>query len=125
MQATTRFVATGLLATLCSLAFAQEAVQDSTWMTPSTQSRAEVRAAYDAARHDGSLPRGEASHTVVPSASYTLTRTQVTAEAREAMRLGLIPVQEGGARAATPAEREQIRQAGLRAAEAGRQVAAN
>ena len=115
-------ITVAVLASLGSTAMAIEAEQSSTWMTPSVKSRAEVQAETQAAMNDGALSRGEASYTVVPGAS-TLTRAQVVAEAREAMRLGLIPVHEGSSRVATPAENEQIRQAGLRAISAGSQFA--
>jgi hypothetical protein len=101
-----------------------EAEQSSTWMTPSVKSRAEVKAETLAAMKDGSLSRGnESSYTVVPGTGSSVTRAQVQAEAREAMRLGLIPVHEGYTRLATPAENEQIRQAGLRAINADSQFA--
>jgi hypothetical protein len=103
------------LAGTAQLASAVEAEQASTWMTPSTASRADVRADVDAAQRAGLLARNEASFTVTAAASdATLKRVQLTAEAREAMRLGLLPVHEG-TRSATPADTEQIRQAGLRA----------
>jgi hypothetical protein len=119
MRITTQLVSALVLASLGNLAMAQEGVQDSTWMTPSTQSRAAVLAARPV-----SAPGGEASFTVAPSVSGSLTRTQVLAEAREAMRLGLIPVQEGNTRVATAAENEQIRLAGQRALNAASQLAA-
>ncbi|MDH5538518.1 MAG: hypothetical protein OEY03_03845 [Rhizobacter sp.] len=90
----------------------------------SERGRADVLAEMKVSTLDGSLPRSEASHTVVASTSGSkLTRAQVTAEAREAMRLGLTPVHEGHSRVATPKEAEQIRQAGLRAIDASIQFA--
>jgi hypothetical protein len=118
MQITTRLVSAAVFAVLGSAAMAQEATQPSTWMTPSTLARADVQADAQAALRDGTLPRHEASYTVVAGRS-TMTRAQVMAEAREAMRLGLIPVHEGGARVPTAAESEQIRQAGQRTLDAG------
>jgi hypothetical protein len=115
MNFTTRLVVTSLLSTFAGLAMAQDAEQPSSWMTPSTKSRAEVRAEFDAARRAGTVYRDDASTTV--AASSSLTRTQVQAEAREAQRLGLIPVNEGGLRMATATEKEQVRLAGQRAAE--------
>lgn len=114
MNFTTRFVAAAVLSTLGTIAFAQEGVQDSTWITPSTMSRADAQAATEAGLRNA--PRTTTSNTVVAASNPTLSRTQVQAEAREAMRLGLIPITEANAgRVATPAEAEQIRQAGLRA----------
>jgi hypothetical protein len=114
MNFTTRLAAAAVLSALGSLAFAQEAVQDSTWITPSTLSRADAQAATEAGLRNA--PRTTTSNTVVPASSPALSRAQVLAEAREAMRLGVIPVTEANAgRVATPAEAEQIRQAGLRA----------
>jgi hypothetical protein len=121
MNTTYRFVSFGLLVALCGVASAQEGEQ---WTpAPSIKPSAEVRAELEAARRDGTLARTEASFTVQPKTSSTLTRAQVQAEAREAMRLGLIPVHEGGARQATAAELEQIRQAGLRAVNSSTRVA--
>ena len=116
-----RFLSVGLLAALCGVAIAQEGVQ---WTPePSTQARAEVRAELEAARRAGTASSDEASFTVQPKADRALSRAQVQAEAREAMRLGLIPVQEGGPRQATARELEQIRQAGLRALNSPTQLA--
>jgi hypothetical protein len=120
----TRLITVTVLASLGTAAMAIEAEQSSTWMTPSVKSRAEVKAETLAAMKDGSLSRGnESSYTVVPGTGSSVTRAQVQAEAREAMRLGLIPVHEGYTRLATPAENEQIRQAGLRAINADSQFA--
>jgi Domain of unknown function (DUF4148) len=123
MKFTTRLITATVLASLGATAMAIEAEQASTWMTPSVKSRAEVKAETVAAMRDGSLSRNESSYTVVPGSGSSLTRAQVMAEAREAMRLGLIPVHEGYSRVATPAENEQIRQAGLRAINASTQLA--
>ena len=123
MKFTTRLITVTVLATLGAAAMAVEAEQSSTWMTPSTKSRAEVQADMLAAKREGKLLQDEYSFTVVPSAGSKLTRAQVAAEAREAMRLGLIPVYEGQDRVATAAENEQIRQAGLRAINASTQFA--
>ena len=123
MKFTTRLITATVLATLGVAAVAVEAEQSSTWMTPSTKSRAEVQAETMAAIREGKLLQHEYSFTVVPSSGSSLTRAQVVAEAREAMRLGLIPVHEGQDRVATPTENEQIRQAGLRAINASTQFA--
>lgn len=115
MQPTLTLIAGLVFAGAAQMASAVEAEQPSTWMTPSTVSRADVRADVDAAKRDGQLARNEASYTVTSASSESmLKRVQLGAEAREAMRLGLLPVHEG-TRSATPAETEQIRQAGLRA----------
>jgi len=119
-----RFITLTFLAGIGTAAMAIEAEQPSSWMTPSVKSRAAVQAETIAAMRDGSLSQGhEASYTVVAGNGSSLTRAQVVAEAREAMRLGLIPVHEGSSRVATPVENEQIRQAGLRAINAGSQFA--
>ena len=124
MNFTTRLITATVFASLGTAALAIEAEQSSTWMTPSVKSRAEVQAETVAAMKEGSLSRGEASYTIVPSSGSSQTRAQVVAETREAMRLGLIPVHEGYSRVATPAENEQIRQAGLRAINADSRFAA-
>ena len=125
MKTPQRILAAVLLAGLAGTALAQEGVQDSTWIPKaSTLTRSDVRAAIDAAKLN-TQPAGEASYTVVAaSTSSALKRIQVQAEGREAMRLGLMSGGEGGARAATPAEAEQIRLAGQRAVEAATTVAA-
>ena len=114
MNKTFRFASLGIALAFCGAAFAQEGVQ---WTPPpSTKDRAEVRAELEAARRDGTQPRSEDSYTVkAASGGSAVTRAQVMAEAREAMRLGLIPFHDAGPRQATAAELEQIRQAGLRA----------
>jgi len=124
MRFTTPLFATLVLGSFAGAAMAQEAVQDSTWITPSTQSRAEVRADTAAAARSHALDGSEASFTVKPSSGSGLTRAQVMAEAREAMRLGLIPMHDGDSRTPTAQEREQIRQAGQRAIDAGASLAA-
>ena len=124
MRFTTSLISAALLASLGTVAMAQEGVQDSTWIPPSVKSRAEVRAETLAANRAGSLARNEYDYTVAaPATPSALTRIQVLAEAREAIRLGLVPVQEGQYRTATPAENELIRQAGLRAINTGSQFA--
>ncbi|MGE4051896.1 MAG: DUF4148 domain-containing protein [Piscinibacter sp.] len=93
-------------------AFAQEATQDfpvPQWKSSIT--RAEVIATLKAA------PAAQASYgeaSTAPKAASTLSRTQVQAETREALRLGVIGSDEGIVRVATPAQAEQIRAAGLR-----------
>jgi len=81
----------------------------------STLSRAEVQAQAVQANQAGLVARGEIVPVQEQVAAGGLSRAQVRAEAAEAQRLGLIargeilPV-------ATPAQIEQIRTAGLRAA---------
>ncbi|MGD9832471.1 MAG: DUF4148 domain-containing protein [Piscinibacter sp.] len=93
-------------------AFAQEATQDfpvPQWKSSIT--RAEVIATLKAA------PAAQASYgeaSTAPKAASTLSRTQVQAETREALRLGAIGSDEGMVRVATPAQAEQIRAEGLR-----------
>ncbi len=119
MQAKT-LIATALVLSFAGAAFAQEGTQDfpaPQWMKPaSSLTRAEVMAAAKAAPAAGTF-LGEAS--AAPKAASMLGRAQVTAEAREALRLGVIGADEGTLRAATPAQLEQIRAAGLRALDAG------
>jgi len=94
-------------------AFAQEATQDfpvPQWKSSIT--RAEVIATLKAAPA-AQATYGEAS--TAPQAASTLSRAQVQAETREALRLGVIGSDEGMVRVATPAQAEQIRAAGLRA----------
>lgn len=66
-----------------------------------------------AALAQGPLQGNEVFATDAPS---SVTRAQVRAEAAEALRLGLLPQGEIE-RVATPAQMEQVRQAGLRAAQ--------
>ncbi len=125
MQFTTQLVAVAVLATLGSAAMAVEAEQSSTWMTPSTKSRAEVVAETQAAMRSGTLPSNEASYTAVAASSSSgLTRIQVMAEAREAQRLGLTATNHADVPVASAAQREQMRLAGLRAVSADSQLAA-
>jgi len=94
-------------------AFAQEATQDfpvPQWTSSIT--RAEVIATLKAAPA-AVAGYGEAS--TAPQATSTLSRAQVQAETREALRLGAIGSDEATVRVATPAQAEQIRAAGLRA----------
>lgn len=80
----------------------------------STKTRAEVRAELAGAVPQGlSTSYGEASP--APQPRSTLSRIQVLAETREAQRLGLLDRHDGYAPEATPAQLEQIRQAGLQA----------
>lgn len=111
--ATTLFIAfTG-----AGSAFAQEGTQD---FAPAAQlsskTRAEVRAEFFAAKRAGTLEihnYGEASP--APLAASALTRAQVAAEAREALRLGAVGANEADVRVATPAQLALIHAAGLRA----------
>ncbi|MFT3953784.1 MAG: DUF4148 domain-containing protein [Piscinibacter sp.] len=125
MQFATRLFATTVLASLASAAMALDAEQSSSWMTPSTKTRAEVMAEMQSAVRSGALPHNEASYTVVASSSSSaLTRTQVAAEAREAQRLGLTAVNDADVPVASAAQREQVRLAGLRAISTDSQLAA-
>ena len=104
-------------------AFAQEGTQDfPAPVLKSSTTRAEVIADLKAAQGSAAASYGEAS--VAPKAASQLSRAQVAAETREAMRLGLIDTSEGGVRVATPAQLEQIRAAGLRALDKGTTTAA-
>ena len=123
MNFTVRLIAASVLAGVAAAASAVEAEQSSTWTTASTKNWADTRAETQAALRAGTLQSNEYAYTVLPGAGSALTRAQVTAEAREALRLGLIPVHEGQYRFATAAENEQIRQAGLRALNTDRQLA--
>jgi hypothetical protein len=120
MRTLNRLVVAGLLAAVGSLAMAEEAVPDSSWMTPSTLQRADLRAQTEAALRDGSLPRHESSAIAgTPASSVTmLTREQVSAEARAALRFGLPSEHEVSGLAATPSQLEQMRVLGLRASAA-------
>jgi len=97
-------------------AFAVEGTQDfSNVQTLSSQSRDSVRSELAAAARTGALVGGEASAAPVPASSQS--RAIVVAETREALRLGVVGSNEAEIRVATPAQQEQIRLAGLRAAE--------
>jgi hypothetical protein len=95
------------------LAMAQEATPDNFSSFVSTASRDMVRADA-AALKAGQIERGEASRSTTEFVS-TKSRLQVVAEAREALRLGVVGFGEGPARVATPAQAEAIRLAGLQA----------
>ncbi len=120
MNFKTQLFAATVLATLGTVAVAQEGMRVTITDTAFENSRASVRAEALVAANDASLRRGEAAQLVLPSvARSSLSRAQVQAEAREAQRLGLIQYGEGQRRLATTAESEQIRQAGLRAGSTG------
>ena len=111
-------IATALIALAgAGSAFAQEGTQDfSARQTLSSQSRADVKAELAAAQRAGTVTvygYNEASPAQV--ASSTVTRAQVVAEAREGVRLGLVPFNHEATRAATAADLEAIRVAGQRA----------
>jgi hypothetical protein len=118
--------AAALLAALTApLAMAQEATPD-TWqaVTASSVSREAVRADAIAALKAGLIERGEAS-VVRTEFRSTQPRAQVAAEAREALRLGVVSFGEGPGAVATPAQADAIRLAGQQAlgqaiAQAGR-----
>lgn len=104
-------------------AFAQEGTQD--FPVPVLQSsttRAEVIAVLKATPRSDAAFAGEAS--AAPKAASQLSRAQVLAEAREALRLGLTETSYGEVRVATPAQLEQVRAAGLRALDNGMATAA-
>jgi hypothetical protein len=123
MRFTTQLIATVALATLGAAASAAEAERDPPW-SPGTASRAEVSAQARSAVHAYTMLRGDDPFLVANYTLHsTLTRAQVMAEGREAMRLGLIPFGEAQYRFATPADNERIRLAGLRAINADSQVA--
>ena len=112
-------IATALFVSFAGVgsAFAQEATQD---FQPSsmlsTKSRAEVRAELLQAQRAGTLEtRNYAEASDAPAAASTLTRAQVVAESREALRLGATDANEADVRVATPAQQQLIRAAGLRA----------
>jgi hypothetical protein len=83
--------------------------------TLSGQSRDDVRQELAAAVRGRTLVYGEAS--VAPQQVFTLSRAVVQAETREALRLGVVGANEAEVFTATPAQRESIRLAGLRALE--------
>ncbi len=109
VAAVTAFAALGALA--------QEATPD-TWTKINTGASVEtVRADAVASRLAGNISHGEATRHGVMAAQLTpLSRTQVQAEAREAVRLGLVQFGEGPARVATAQEAQAVTLAGLRAA---------
>ena len=82
----------------------------------STKTRAQVQAELKAAQAAGEpLGGGEAGFRFI-NAPSTKSRAQVLAEMREASRLGLLnSFGEAGPPITTPAQEEQIRQAGVRA----------
>jgi hypothetical protein len=120
MNSSKILIATTLVALIgAGSAFAAEGTQDFTaGQTLSSQSRAEVLGELAAARRDGTASYREATPAPIPAS--TVTRTQVIAEAREAMRLGLASSNEGGQHIATPTEQESVRLAGLSAIESPR-----
>ncbi|WP_332740034.1 DUF4148 domain-containing protein [Hydrogenophaga sp.] len=79
--------------------------------------RAEVQAQAIAARDAGAFDHIDTQPLVVPT-GVGKSRAQVVAETAEAHRLGLLDVSESEfPKIATPQQAEQIRQAGLRAAD--------
>jgi hypothetical protein len=97
-------------------AVAQEATPD-TWTQIQTGANVQdVRAEAVASKKAGNIAHGEATmHGVKAAQPGPLTRAQVAAEAREALKLGLVSYGEGPARVATPSELEAVKLAGLRA----------
>ena len=111
-------IATALIALAgAGSVFAQEGTQDfRATQTLSTQSRADVKAELAAAQRAGTVTvygYGEASP--APVARSTVTRSQVIAEAREGLRLGLVPFNHEATRAITASDLEAIHVAGQRA----------
>lgn len=124
MSLAPRLISAALLAGVGFAATAQETatfsshrVDDASFTVApgSGRSRAEVEAEAVAAVRSGGLSRGERSYVGVASTGSSVTRAQVMAEAREAVRLGLNQGNEVYSGGVTPAQAEQIRQAGLRA----------
>lgn len=115
------------LAGAATATFAMEGTQDFPSADQlSSRSRAEVIAEYLAARQAGTLEiHNYAEASRAPQPASTLSRAQVVAEAREALRLGLTGADEEGLRVPTPAQAELIRAAGLRALERQMAQAAN
>ncbi len=81
----------------------------------STVTRAQVQAGVAAAVARGEIPVGERGPVFVDPPS-TLTRAQVVAELREAIRLGVHNPSEAGVPITTPAQEAQIAAAGRAAA---------
>ncbi len=122
-------IATALLVSFAGAgsAFAQEATQD---FQPSsmlsTKSRAEVRAEFLQAQRAGTLQtHNYAEASAAPAPASMLTRAQVAAEAREAVRLGATDVNDADVRVATPVQQQLIRAAGMRALDSSLAQAAN
>jgi hypothetical protein len=100
--------------------FAAAAHADESWPgpivdTPSTVTRAEVRAEAVKALRDGQIAFGEAVPFIISTPADVKSRAQVVAETHEAIRLGLINKHEAVEHIGTPKQLEQIRLAGLRA----------
>jgi hypothetical protein len=122
-------IATALLVSFAGVgsALAQEATQD---FQPSsmlsTKSRAEVRAEFLQAQRAGTLQTRDYSEaSAAPQAASSLTRAQVAAEAREALRLGATGSNEADVRVASPVQQQLIRAAGMRALDRSLAQAAN
>jgi hypothetical protein len=113
----TRLIAIAALsAALAGSAFSQEATRDTSLPFMSMLTAAEVRQAAIEARKAGKLNEGE--KTIARETFRSMkTRMQVAAELQEARRLGLLG---GGERNVfpTPEQAEQIRMAGVKAANA-------
>jgi hypothetical protein len=114
------------LSTAMGAAFAQEATSEPAMsQAASNVSRAAVHQEAVRAVAEGSTLSGEASREVTPTRLTSgTTRLQVTAEAREASRLGLLKGGEVTSRTPTQVELQTIRNAGERAAAAGGVMAA-
>lgn len=109
------FLIAAMSAVVAGTAFSQEATRDPSQPFMSMLTRAEVQQAAIEARAAGKLNEGEKS--IDRQVFRTMkTRMQVAAELMEARRLGLVG---GGERNVfpTPEQAEQIRMAGVKAAE--------
>lgn len=95
-----------------------EATPDSPKSFASARPRALVRAETLTAMAAGTIERGEAASAYPRPFEPTVTRAEVNAETIAAIGLGLIAHGEQPLHDATPAEEENIRQAGLRAHDA-------
>lgn len=85
---TKQLIAAGLLAAFGTVAFAQEAYPDTTWLTPSsTKSRTDVGAELAQAKADGSIKSGDIGYNFVAKFS-TKSREQVKAETMAAKASG-------------------------------------
>lgn len=119
MRFITPLITVALLTGVATTATADRGPDYSWISTPSTKSRAEVRAELLEAVRSGTLPQARDAYTpdIAAAPGSTLTRAQVRAEAVEAMRLGLLApgARDREHRQPTLAELESIRQAGLRA----------
>lgn len=118
MNAKSLFIAVtaaALLSAFGQAAVAEERDPDYQANFVSTKTRAEVRTELVAARAAGLIRYGEAAQEPVLVTGSSVSRAQVAAEAREAMRLGLFASHGDQTVVPTAEQLERIRQAGLRA----------